>query len=173
MHILCLWRMMFAYRIICLPVRKRSGNREISVKTDDKQIENRCIGSQIVNWKPRVTDDLAQIPLLLNDKECEQRHGNHPNDHVSHCQAEQEVVGYGLQLLVHLETDHDHQVASDGDQTQQSCRNSDQSGLEWCVTTGNSFVQGVIQTNCPIWGLSHRFMCGFVRLKNAEIILYY
>ena len=51
-------------------------------------------------------------------------------DQVSHGEAEKEVIWYGLELLVHLEADHDHEIAGDGHEAQKARGYADQGGLQ-------------------------------------------
>ena len=57
-------------------------------------------------------------------------HGEDADDEVRHGEREEVVVGDGLQLLVHLKADHDHEVASDGDEAEEASGYADQGGLK-------------------------------------------
>ena len=48
------------------------------------------------------------------------------DDEVRDGEGEEEVVGDGLQLLVHLEADHHHEVPGDGDEGERPGRGADQ-----------------------------------------------
>ena len=99
-------------------IRQRPRDGEVPIEADHQQVQDTGIGRQVIDGQPDVADDLPEAPFLLQDEDGEQGHADGPDDDVSHGQWEQEVVGDGLELLVHLETDHDHQVAGDCDQAE-------------------------------------------------------
>lgn len=74
---------------------------------------------------------------LMYDVDGLQWHGYQANDEICHGQREEKVIGYGLQLLVHLEADHDHEIASNGDQAQEPRSHTDQNGLQQSVGLNN------------------------------------
>ena len=60
----------------------------------------------------------SQRPVTEQGVHCEQWHGDKADREIRHCEAEQEVVADGLQLLVDFERDHHHGVAQHCDQAE-------------------------------------------------------
>lgn len=102
------------------------GQMCLPIETDDEQIEDRRVRRQVIQREPSIADIGSQLPPTGQNVDGEQGHGDEPDGKVSDGQAEQEVIGDGLQLLVDLERDHHHAVASDGQQAEEAGHDGDQ-----------------------------------------------
>lgn len=111
------------------PVRKRPGNGEVSVEADDQQVEHGGVAGQVVEGQPRITKGGTERPVAHDGVDGEEGHGDEADGDVGDGQAEEEVIAYGLQLLVDFEGDHDHDVADDGDDAQRAGQDDDEHHL--------------------------------------------
>ena len=88
---------------------------------------------------------------------CEEWHWYGSDDDICNSQREEEVVWDGLQLLVHLKADHDHEVASDGDEAEETSGYADQGGLKRRVRDDDGAVRPGIRVEClPFHGTGQK-----------------
>ncbi len=92
---------------------------EVSIKADDEQVEHGGVGGEVVKGEPGVADDRTEGPAVEEEVHGEEWHGNEADDKVGDGKTEEVVVGDGLELLVNLEGEDDHDVAKDGDDGQE------------------------------------------------------
>ena len=115
--------------VINCSVLRRVISLFLPVETDDEQIEDRGVGGQVVEGEPSVADVGSELPAAGQDVHGEEGHGNEADGKVRHGQAEEEIIGDGLELLVDLEGDHDHAVAGHGEEAEESGHDGDEHHL--------------------------------------------
>lgn len=121
-------------------ISQRPSDREIAIEADDEKIEHRGVTGKIVEREPSVTDVRAKRPIAQYRVDGKKWHGYEANGKIGHRQTEEEVIGYGLQLFVDLEADHDHDVAEDCDDAEASRDHADGDDLPEGILMAERFL---------------------------------
>jgi len=86
--------------------------KRLPIEANDDEIGDRGVAHGVVEGEPGVADPRSEGPPVEQQVHGVQGHGHGTDGEVGHCQAEQEVVGYRLQLGVNTERNQHQEVTT-------------------------------------------------------------